>query len=216
MAIAFDSSALLNISNPGSSSATWSHTCTGSSLVLFVGVLMVRISTNSIPTATYNGVSMTQISNTVTVSPSGLGDMYMFYLANPATGSNNVVVSYLSTGILGVNGVSLSYTGASQTGIPDSSNSGNGSGTSFSVSTTVVASNCWVVAMLSDSSANIIATAPFVLRNGNGEVEIGDSNGTVSTGSYSSGATGTSGTWGGIAASFASVTGSFIPSMMII
>lgn len=100
MAIAYDATA--SGSTVFGTSATWSHTCTGSDRVLYVaasaGVTITGI--------TYNGVSLTILAG------SGTGAV-LARLVAPATGANNVVVSTGSSEEIA--GVSASYTGVDQT-----------------------------------------------------------------------------------------------------
>ncbi len=103
MAIAFDAK-----SNNSSGATTWSHTCTGSNLVLVVLVAQTTGST-AITGVTYNGISMTQSQNVV--------DGYnfaTFYLVNPSTGTHTVSVSHNTT-TGGLFGGSVSFSGANTT-----------------------------------------------------------------------------------------------------
>lgn len=135
--IAHDASAEGQVGS-GSSSLTFSHTTAGTNRLLFVCV----VTGNNSPTVTYNSVSMTQIGTGV--SNTGYYT-HIFYLAAPATGTNDVVIT-LGSGTNGILGLSASYTGAAQTGIPDSSNTGTlTDSTPLSVSTTTSADNSWVV-----------------------------------------------------------------------
>ena len=148
MAIAFDATAH-GVANPGSS-LTYAHTCTGSNLLLFVGI--EGDSTNDIITGvTYNSVAMTRV-DALPATTSGNRWFYLYYLVGPATGANNVVVSASSS--IFISAVSASYTGAQQSGVPDSSNKGGATtGTSLSISTTTVADNCWVVGYMNGAAA---------------------------------------------------------------
>ena len=79
------------------SSITYSHTNTGSFLVVCVGG---QDNSNSTVTGiTYNGVSLTQVVNTT--AREGASGTYrhsaIFYLISPAQGAYNVVVSYGTT-----------------------------------------------------------------------------------------------------------------------
>jgi hypothetical protein len=106
----------------GTTTFTWSHTCTGTDLVLFVS--FSDSSGVGTPTVTYNGVSMTKDST----APYGGNGSTLFYLINPATGANNVVVASATAGNL--QGCSFSVTGAKQTGVPYTLTTANaGSGT---------------------------------------------------------------------------------------
>jgi hypothetical protein len=157
-AIAHDADAGSHASS-GSSSLSWSHTCTGSNLILFVAVG----TGNNSPSVTYNSVSMTQVAST---SQSGYYT-YLFYLVAPATGSHNVVVT-LNSGTNVIFGQSTSYTGAKQSGVPDASTTATdaGTGNPLAPSVTTVANNAWTVAsFVSASSAAPTAGTGATLRH---------------------------------------------------
>lgn len=182
MALSFDASAVGTVN---ASSLTFSHTCTGNNLVLFVGVGDITgTGTWHITGVTYNGVAMTEISHTGNAGGEVAG---LFYLINPATGIHNVVISSSTTDFL--RGISSSYTGASQVSQPDSSNNNLVSpGTSITTSTTVVAANCWLLSFVANSSALAMtgSTGVNATRNSVDNVaSLGDSNGVVATGSQS-------------------------------
>lgn len=139
MAIAFD---LATGSSTGAaSSLTFSHTCTGSNLMLFVGVYC-NITTETITGVTYNGVAMTQITKNVNSSNSNL---YLYALAGPATGANNVVIS--SSASTSIGGVAMSYTGVNQSVTLDNFNNQLSSGTTTNLTATLtsVTDNCWMI-----------------------------------------------------------------------
>lgn len=103
-----------------STSLTWNHTCTGSNMVLVVGVI-IQSTSDFVTGVTYNGVAMTRATTAVT--PSGPARrQYLYTLVAPATGSSLAIVVSLSSSI-NVGGMSVSYTGCAQTGQPDESNS---------------------------------------------------------------------------------------------
>ena len=176
MALVYDATATGTAS---ATSLTYAHTCTGSNLILFVG-FSTYDAAEVVTTVTYNGVAMTQANK----KASAAGDRwsYLYYLIAPATGANNIVISRSNSG--SINSCSTSYTGAKQSSQPDSSNTNSVlSDTTLTYSTTVVASNCWLVAW--SDGANT-AGAGTTTRNTSGSASgIGDSNGTVSTGSQS-------------------------------
>lgn len=125
MAIAVDTNTVAE-EEAGATSKTFSHTCTGSNLVLVVATVS---SGSADPTGvTYNGVAMTKAV--------GLGaalNTSLWYLANPATGAHNVVVTYAASTKFGV--CSTSFTGCntdSPLGI-----TGTATGTSGTASCTV-------------------------------------------------------------------------------
>lgn len=145
-AIAFDAAA-----NGGTAGSSWSHTCTGSNRVIFAA--NTSLQSVGTPSATYAAVSLTQV-NQATTGPANYRQN-LFYLAAPTTGANTLALG-------GSNriGASSSYSGASQTGIPDNSNTGSNSTTSLTIATTTIADNCWVVmGMTTESSSNDSQTA---------------------------------------------------------
>lgn len=155
MAINFDISTgtAVSATNP----LTWSHTCTGSDLILWVTVY--RGVAGTISGVTYNGVSMTNVSSLAVVAQ----EVSLWYLIAPATGSNTVSVTGSGTAQIG--GVSASYTGAKQSGQPD--NSGTNTITLSSPNTinvTSVADNCWFVTAAFDNFAGLSAGTGATLR----------------------------------------------------
>lgn len=88
---AVDSVSTTSSSGPGP--FTWSHTCAGSDRLLLLFVAHYH-SSNTISSASYNGVSMTPVINGAAVNGSGyLCFITVFYLIAPATGSNTVSVT---------------------------------------------------------------------------------------------------------------------------
>lgn len=172
---------------------SWTHTCTGSNLILFVTQFVVNATTTPTP-PTYNGVSMTLVTS---CSVSATSDtIWLYSLMNPATGANTVTCTLLNT--IGGVGVSVSYSGVSPIGFPDSHfyDTTNVTGTGSlaeTVSTTVIASNCWLLGFnLSIASNNNTSGASSnrtdrqnSLDGTYGHLIASDSNGTVATGSQS-------------------------------
>ncbi len=162
-------------------------------------LLVVFVWTNqtSISTVTYNGVSMTQLSNSPSAAISNSRKMTAWVLAGPATGSNNLVITPSSTGQ--VYSCWVSYVGASLTQ-PDSNNSGSVAvgNTTITGTTTVVASNCWlamaVVSGTDDALGNGSAGTGTTWLDGVSNMGLYDSNGIVASGSRSLVATLTAGT----------------------
>jgi hypothetical protein len=137
MAIAFDTA-----TDGGNvvGTATFAHTCSGSDRFLVVAGGFFGTGTG---TATYNGVSMTQVvsGNMYT----NTGNLVMFFLANPASGSHNVVVTPTNSGDNTVFCAS-SYTGAIQSSSnADATATNTGDSGSATVSVTTSADNCWVI-----------------------------------------------------------------------
>ncbi len=136
MAINFDAASNGTIGT--SADLTVAHTCTGSNLALIVCV--TQQGNPATPTCTYNGVSMTRLTEQTYTN--GRNDT--FYLLNPSTGTHNIVVS------VGSDGKSLaagSYTGIRQDSQPDATNgtSNSTANTGFTASNVSVADNCWTI-----------------------------------------------------------------------
>ncbi len=128
MTVAFDAVGPAGGGGAGSSpvpaspgSVTWAHVCTGSELVLYVGVFVgTNVHADSdftITGVTYNSVSMTQVGSTVHSGGSTTGCIRLYRLIAPATGSNTVSVNYTfvnGTTNDALGGGSVSFTGVNQ------------------------------------------------------------------------------------------------------
>ena len=123
-AVAFGHASSAASSGTDVTSLTFAHDATSDSL-LVLGIALRANNTTS-QTATYAGVSMTQRS----VKSESLSHVFIFDLASPTTGSNNIVVSWTTGARIGAGAVS--FTGAGSTGTADPQ-----SGTGLSPSTTV-------------------------------------------------------------------------------
>ena len=182
MPIAFDFSSS-GSANPVTS-VTVAHTCTGSDLLLIVGIL-TNDTTDKVTGVTYNSVAMTRLASYQSVTNNFFG--FTYYLLSPATGANNIVASRSDSGLIGCMGAS--YTGVSQSGFPDSHASGTDALGDFSATTTVVAANCWLWANVRSNNniSGVGAGASTTIRQ-NVFTSVGvmaDSNATVGTGSQS-------------------------------
>lgn len=151
--------------------------------IVFVGIMTAD--TNAVTGVTYAGNAMTQVSTEQNVDTNLNCRLYV--LENAPTGSNNVIISSTGTIFMGTVGKAVSYSGASLTGQPDSSNANTvTSTTSLTISTTVVASNCWLVMWDVNANAALIAGTGTTQRGGETSGrKFFDSNGTVGTGSQS-------------------------------
>lgn len=99
-------------STQGDTSLTWSHTCTGTDRILFVAVSQFRSGAPLTVTGTYDGVSMTELS-TQTYGAGGDQKLTVLYLVNPASGTNDIVLSVGSTSWMAA--AAASFTGVDQT-----------------------------------------------------------------------------------------------------
>lgn len=131
MAIAYDAVTATG-STAGSSTKTFSHTCSGSDRLLLV-VAGCHTATADISGVTYNGVAMTQVGADQTDSANGR--LTVWSLIAPASGANNVVIT--ATAVDTISYGAISFNGAKQTSNPDSNTAGTESvTTSYSVTAT--------------------------------------------------------------------------------
>lgn len=179
--IAYDATASGN--TPLSTTLTFSHTCTGSDRILFVGIDTAG-GPDVVTSVTYNGVALTRI-NTQQTAGTGNRRSYLYYLPAPTTGTNNIVITVSSS--ITIRGTSASYINALQSGIPDSSTTNSGSPvSSITTSSTTVADNSWVVSVITNTQGVPTAGAGLTIRSTETSTGIGDSNGPKTpAGSYS-------------------------------
>lgn len=165
---------------------TFAHTCTGSNRFLAFG-FMGSAAGDSVTGATYNGTAMTRLNTGNDWA--GSNRFYTYYIANPDSGSNNIVIS--SSATVNASIISSSFTGVHQTTPIDSNKYDVGrtnSSNTFTLTTTVVGSNCWLVAYWRDVDGGY---SPDSGTNGTTDrgrtttvaMVASDSNGTVGTGS---------------------------------
>lgn len=196
MAIAFDLADGGNFTT--GTSLTWSHTCTGTNRILFVGYRCGAA--GAVTGITYNSVAMTRIA-----SETGADNVGLFYLINPASEANNVVISLGSSQF--ISGISSSYTGARQSAQPDSSNTRTAAATTNgNISTTIVADNSWTVAIAKAASSAITGSTNATERadGDNNEQSLMDSNGPLGAGSQTMTISSAgNATWSEVIASFA-------------
>lgn len=140
----FDNSASGQVSS-GNSTLTYAFTCSGMNRLLTVFVDYLA-NDRTITGVTYNGVAMTAVYNQSYNSARVHG---YFYLANPASGSNNIVITLSGSGTQPIVSQALSYTGVAQSGtIMDVKNLNTTTGVSVSsrtVSVTTTIDNDWIV-----------------------------------------------------------------------
>lgn len=153
MAIAYDNST----GGSGASPFSFSHTVgTGINRLLIVWVY-VNYNSDQVLGVTYNGVSMTRIGYHGAGTAFGYG--YCYALANPTSGSNNVIVtSNLGTPYA----IAISYTGA---GLPDIQGYIDGSGGyNISLNLTTVVNNCWLAGIMWSNQGTNSAGSDTTLR----------------------------------------------------
>lgn len=143
MAIAFVAAA--DLGNNGGSGATYTASYTvgsGSNRLLVVGVEgdLIAGDTSDPISVTYAGVNMTFIAHDITV----IRGIYLYYLLNPASGANNVVITFGGSHF--ILGTAADYTGVKQSAQPDASataTKGVDSNSFLTGTITTVADNCW-------------------------------------------------------------------------
>lgn len=196
MAIALDATAVST--DQSASPLTWNHTCTGSNLLLVVGITCVSQNIQPTVTAvTYNGVSMTKARGDQRSLATAETESSIWLLHGPSTGSNQISATITNVGHAA--GGSASYTGAQQSDTADAVNGNTGTATgSQTVTLTTVSDNTWLFAVgvnaatvgptmaanqTSRGTVSLASSQPSVLR-------IEDTNGPKSpAGSYSIGMT---------------------------
>lgn len=140
MAIAFDAAATGGAAS--ASSVTFSHTCTGSDLLLLVGVHLYNVNGATISSVTYNGIALTLVDSAANSNRR----VSLYRLVAPATGANDVVIT-LSGTEFEVNGGSMSFTGVDQTTPLGTAVAANGNSTTPTVDVSA-ATNDVVAAVL--------------------------------------------------------------------
>lgn len=162
-AIAFDAATQQRTST--SLTNSFSATVTGSNMFLIGNNSDYSGTSPANSVATYNLVSLTFIDGVLSTNPSGQNRMTMLGLVAPATGSN----TYLATRLAATSNFNChvaSYSGAAQTGQPDNHTTMTvgGSVTSFTMSLTPVANNCWVFMFAFSENGGIASGTNSTLR----------------------------------------------------
>lgn len=200
-------------------SLTYAHNVSATSNLLIVGVDTVGSTTDLVTGVTYNGVSMTRASS---ISDGVVRRAYLYFLVNPTTGSNNVVVS--TSGSTAMTGASADYSGCNSSQ-PDStaSSSPGAASTTHSLSFTTVADNSWTVALVTTeaggSAPNASTGSTLRVDTADAGVHLLDSGGAVTpAGSYTMNFTSpTSTRWSAAGMSFAPSGGAsatFTPQLL--
>ena len=182
MAIAFDSSTKDAVGGAGTSHTTSFNNVAGN----FMVVTSTSYTTNpGATTMTYNGVSMTQMGSNQTGGATPVYQ-YTFYLASPATGTNNIVTTTTNSLTNGFFDHVLSYSGVN-TASPIANNSqsttANIGDTSVAVTIGNTGSSFAVWQFGAESGRTYTAGANTVLRAGASDAQCWsfDSNGIASS-----------------------------------
>lgn len=138
-AIAFDAAATFDNGSGHATSFSYSHTCTGSNLTLVSEGYMNEAGAPTVTSITYNSVTM---SNGVT-NIAGNQNTFIYYLAAPSTGANNIIITPSKSCIASFGSMSFTGTAASPAGATGTNSSGGSTTPNTSVTTT--AANSWVV-----------------------------------------------------------------------
>jgi hypothetical protein len=158
MAIALDTSK--DLGDNGSVGVTLTTSYTNNGNILFVSV--TGEATDRMSGVTYAGVSMTQVSGSPIQTPSDRF-AYLFFLLNPATGANNVVVTLTGGGNTFIAGLAASYSGANG-GVDLGGNTSGSSISSLSKSLTTTIDNDWTIAYFAANGGVASAGASTTLR----------------------------------------------------
>lgn len=199
LAIALDSAN--NGVATSTSPLTFSHTSTGTNLILTVAGAVFSATTSNLTVApTYNSVSMTAVIGTSDWGAGGGCALRPWYQTNPSTGSNTISMPFTGTAPTG-NAAAVSYSGARQSSQPDST----ASNFSLSISLTTHANNSWAIGWCGDVDAiTANLTSRYTALLSTNTVSYEDSNGPVTpAGAFTISYTGTSLTPALIAYSFA-------------
>jgi hypothetical protein len=144
---------------------TWTHVCGGSATALTVAVTWDG-GASPITAVSYAGTAMTRLAS-IPSNNSGSGGVELWYLGNPAPGSNTVSVSTGANRV--TTGGSVSYNGSSGHGTPVTNfgSSTAATGATGSVSTTTTTGRVVAVASYGKPpSPAPTATSPATLRFG--------------------------------------------------
>ncbi len=144
MALAFDQ---VTTNSTFGGSASYSVTCTGSNLVLVVGVTPYHatLANRTVSTITYNSVSLTKIRADEVSGATGQRSE-LWYLLAPTTGANTLVIT-MGGGSVSIDSGAISFTGALQTTsvINVSGTNTTAAGVSISNSLTTTVDNAYIV-----------------------------------------------------------------------
>jgi hypothetical protein len=142
MAIAYDTSTDGGNNGGANGTLSWSHTTSGSDRLLIVTLFGDSDGgADDISSITYNSVGLTLLAKR---TDAGLfRAMYVYYLLNPASGANNVVVTAGSTHYLGAGAASYTGVGSLDTFVSTFSNA-DADG-SLSQNITTGGANAWLI-----------------------------------------------------------------------
>ena len=173
MAIAIDANS--NGAQGSGTSLNWNHATSGDDR--FLVVFGHQVNTAAV-TCKYNGVTMTSLGTTGTIG--------MWYIANPASGTNQVLCTWSGTQFMRFG--SSSYTGVDQDDpINTSANYTPGSVSSITATLTTDVEDCWLL-IGAHGQSTVTASTNTVNRHqpgGDGANRFGDSNAARAAGASS-------------------------------
>lgn len=191
MAIAFDAQSQNSTSgwtNPIGTSYNLAHTISGANRLLLV-FLYFDDGTDNISTCTYNGTAMTQHANFQRYD--NAQRTYVYYLAAPDTGTNNINITFPSSKDYGMV-LGQSYTGVAQSA-PEAKTEVRESSGAISGAVTTLTDNAWVVGYMHSDATKSTPASGSTNRAGSTATTLGcDTNAAVTpTGSTTVGWTNT-------------------------
>lgn len=162
MAIAFD--AATGTTSTNTNTNTFTHTCSGTDRFLIVPCASLNNGAlDAVTGVTYNGVAMTRLGSFYQVGTFNW-IIYIYYLANPDSGTNNVVVTR-NTSNGQTYGAAASYTGVDQiTPIDNGVTSGTSTSPPTTTSHTSTTDNSWFFLTHANVDANSTASTGATLR----------------------------------------------------
>ena len=185
MALAADAKS--SSSGTNADTLTWSHVCTGTDLILLVGVTTGNSPIAAATDITYNGVSLTKI-DAQELAPCR---SELWYLIAPTTGTHDIVVT-LADMVSAVTGGARSFTGADQS--TPLGTAAKAAGTTTPVTVTVTSAAGEYVM----DSAGAYKTTAITMTVGAGQTEdwnLAPLEGCVGAGSYEDGAASVTMSW---------------------
>ena len=197
MSITLDSSSQKATSWSSGTSMTWSHTNTAGDY-LVVAIENNFPGTDNITGVTYAGVSMSLLATFY--DSTAQCRFWIYGLAAPSTGANNIVASFSGSNTLMYGGAET-LIGCKQTSQPDASIGGKSGSSPHTESLTTIADNSWLVGITAGRTPIGAGTSTTLRQDGTSGTDSGiiDSNGVKSpAGSYSLSVTTTSGGSNGI------------------
>lgn len=190
-------------STSGTSATVTGFVVAGTNPFIFSGI-QGDSTTDLLTSVTYNAVNMTVADKTGGVASHRW--IYGYYIQGQS-GTHNLVANF-SGSADAIRLAATSYTGVTQTGLDSHNTNTATAATSITLTTTVVAPSCWTAAVFWGNGGVVSASTGTTARinQGSDAYILGDSNGTVGTGSQSMAATAPLGSFDGVIVSFAPFT----------